>query len=102
MLDAARRSLAKAQATNRSEYDRDENLQLALTHLIQIVGEAARRVSPSFQQAHPEILWSDIIGMRHVVVHHYFRVDEEIVWQVASTDLKELIRSLESIIDVDS
>lgn len=54
---------------SRAAYDADEDLRLALTHLVQTLGEAARRVSSPFQQAHPEVPWRKIIGMRHKVVH---------------------------------
>ena len=51
---------------------------LALAHLVQVIGEAARRVSPEFCDAHPEIPWKAIVGMRHKVVHDYMDVDEDI------------------------
>jgi uncharacterized protein with HEPN domain len=54
---------------------------------IQIIGEASRRISPEFLAAHPEVPWSDIIGMRHKVIHDYFEVDWETVWYTATTDL---------------
>jgi uncharacterized protein with HEPN domain len=101
MLDTARKVLEKVEGKTRAEYDRDENLRLALTHLTQIIGEAARRVSPGFQQAHPGIPWSDIIGMRHVLVHQYMRVDEDIVWQVATAELSPLVATLAQIVPPD-
>jgi uncharacterized protein with HEPN domain len=71
---------------------------MALTHLIQILGEAARRISPVLQQSHPEIPWKQIIGMRHKVVHDYLHVDYDIVWAVVSTDLPPLIAQLEKFV----
>jgi uncharacterized protein with HEPN domain len=91
MLDMAKKAVAKTLGLSRADYDADENLRLALTHLIQIIGEAARRVSAEFTEAHSEIAWSDIIGMRHKVVHDYLGVDEDIVWQVVSDDLPKLV-----------
>ena len=67
-------------------------------HLIQISGKAARRVSPEFRQGHAGIPWTDSIGMRHVVVHDYLRVDEDIVWQVATADLPQLVAGVEPIL----
>ncbi len=55
-----------------------------LIHLIQVVGEAARQVSREFADKHPEIPWTNIIGMRHKVVYDYLGVDEDIVWQVVT------------------
>lgn len=57
MLDMARKATAKVHGRSRAEYDADEDLRLALTHIVQTLGEAARRVSLPFQQAHPEIPW---------------------------------------------
>jgi uncharacterized protein with HEPN domain len=84
MLDVARSVAGKVTGKSRAEFDADENLRLALAHLIQTFGEAARRVSPGFRQAHLEIPWSKIIGMRHKVVHDYLHVDFDIVWDVAT------------------
>ena len=56
-------------------------LRLALIHLVQVIGEAARQVSREFTVIHPEVPWENIIGMRHKVVHDYLGVDEDIVWQ---------------------
>lgn len=98
MLDMARKALDKTRGKGRPEFDQDENLRLALTHLIQIIGEAARRVSGDFHAAHPEVSWVDIIGMRHVVVHDYMRVDDDIIWQVVQADLPPLVVALDTIV----
>src|SRR5437016_3572181 len=94
MLDMARKAISILTAKTRVEYDNDETLRLALAHLIQSLGEAARRVSPEFQQAHSEIPWKQIVGMRHKVVHDYLHVDYDIVWVVVSADLPPLISAL--------
>jgi uncharacterized protein with HEPN domain len=95
MLDMARKAVSKTQGLSRAAYDEDENLRLALIHLIQIIGEAGRNVSRQFCDEHPEIQWADIIGMRHKVVHDYLGVDEDIVWQVVTKDLPKLVSALE-------
>jgi len=69
-----------------------------LAHLIQVLGEAARRVSPEFRQMHPEVPWNEIIGMRHKIVHDYLRVDEDIIWQVATVDLPRLVQTLDRLV----
>jgi uncharacterized protein with HEPN domain len=97
MLDAARLIAAKVSGKSRAEFDADENLRLALAHLIQTMGEAARRVSSPFQQAHPHVPWRKIIGMRHKVVHDYLHVDYDIVWNVA-TVMPPLVAQLEEIV----
>ena len=93
-----RRQSARPRAFARGAYDADENLRLALTHLIQIIGEAGRQVSREFSEQHPEIPWADIVGMRHKVVHDYLGVDEDIVWQVVTQDLPTLVAALEPIV----
>lgn len=55
MLDTARKAIDKVRGKSRVEFDEDENLRLALAHLIQIIGEAASRVSPSFRDAHSSV-----------------------------------------------
>ena len=97
MLDMARKAVTKTQGVSREAYDADENLRLALIHLIQVIGEAARQVSDQFVEDHPTVPWANIIGMRHKVVHDYLGVDEDIVWQVATSDLPQLVSTLEDI-----
>ena len=67
MLDMARKAAGKTQNISRETYDADENLRLALIHLIQTIDEAARQVSREFCNDHPNVRWADIIGMRHKV-----------------------------------
>ena len=101
MLDMARKAMEKIRGMNRSEYDADEDLRMALTHLIQTIGEAARGVSPAFQRRHESIPWRQIIGMRHKVVHDYLQVDYDLVWDVVTADLSRLVAELERIPGTD-
>ena len=95
MLDLARSALGKLKGKTRQEYDEDENLRLALVHLLQNIGEAARRVSSVLRSEHPEIPWTSIVGLRHRVVHDYLQVNFGIVWDVVLNDLAPLIAQLE-------
>jgi len=63
----------------RDNFDEDEDLQIVLTHLIQIIGEAATRLSPGLIDGNPQIPWRRITGMRHRVVHDYFAIDLDIL-----------------------
>ena len=101
MLDMARKAVAKAAGVTSDLYEADENLRLALTHLVQVIGEAGRHVSREFCDEHPEIPWQEIVGMRHKVVHDYLGVDEDIVWQVVTEDLPPLITWLEKAVERD-
>lgn len=98
MLDTATAAVRKVRDLAREDFDADENLRLALTHLIQTIGEAARQVSPGFQKGNPSIPWSKIVGMRHKVVHDYLQVDYDLVWDVATRELPPLIGALEKIV----
>ena len=98
MLDMANKAVEKTRGVTREEFDRNEDLRFVLTHLVQIIGEAAHRVSGEFRAAHPEIPWHSIIGMRHKVVHDYLDVDYGIVWDVATGELPPLIARLEKLV----
>lgn len=78
---------------------RTTRVRLALGRLVQNIGEAARRVSPALQDAHPDIPWRNIAGIRHKVVHDYFYVDFDIIWDVVTADLPALVSRLEQIAD---
>ena len=101
MLDLARQARELVASRTRAEYDADLALRLALAHLVQTIGEAARRVSPELQKAHPDIPWRNIVGVRHKVVHDYFYVDYDIIWDVVTSDLPGLMSKLEPIAGPD-
>jgi len=98
MLDFAIRAVEKLKGKNRKNFDEDENLRLALTHLIQVIGESASRVSERTQQIYPDIPWMEVIGMRHRIVHDYLHIKYDIVWQVVTKNLPTLIPELMKIV----
>jgi uncharacterized protein with HEPN domain len=63
-------------------FQTDRMMQHAVVRLIQIIGEASRKTSSEFRQAHSEIPWQEIIGMRNRVVHEYFRIIPDKIWEV--------------------
>jgi uncharacterized protein with HEPN domain len=73
-------------------------LTLAIIKSIEIIGEAASKMSESCRSNHPVIPWVDIINMRHRMIHAYFDVNLDIVWQTIQTDLPGLVEALERII----
>jgi uncharacterized protein with HEPN domain len=93
ILDAAEKIRRKV-AEGREAFDADEYAQLAIVHLVQIIGEAANRLSPELTGAHPEIPWRQIVATRNRVVHSYFDVDLELLWSVASVDIPKLEKQL--------
>jgi uncharacterized protein with HEPN domain len=98
MLDMAREAIGLIRNKTREDFERDRALSLALTHLLQTMGEAARRVSPEFRAAHPDLPWAAIVGLRHRVVHNYMHVDLDIVWNVVTQDLAPLAAQLERFV----
>jgi uncharacterized protein with HEPN domain len=78
----------------------DRRTLLALERLMELIGEAARRVSDEFQRAHPEIAWRKIIGLRNVLAHEYGRIDHRRLFLAATEDTVALSRILGAILAV--
>lgn len=98
MLIAAGGAVRLTRDVTQAEFSKDEALQLAVIHYIQIIGEAARKVSRERRATVSEIPWGQVIGMRHRVVHDYFDVRLPIVWDVVKNHLPPLIATLEIIV----
>lgn len=94
MLLAPRKVVDFSRNSDRMRFREDEVLQNAVMRLIQVIGEAARMISQEVKDAHPAIPWRGIIGMRHRLVHEYFRIDVDRVWDVIQEDLPHLIRKI--------
>ena len=98
ILDTASKISQLLSGKTKEEFMREELLIIAITHLLQVIGEAANRVSKEFRERHPEIPISAIIGMRNKIVHDYWDIDEEIVWQTAIMDIPVLVDKLKEIV----
>ncbi len=94
MLDHAAEAVEMARGRRREDLDRDRQLNLSLVRLLEIVGEAAARVSPAARQQLSDIPWSEVIGLRNRLVHGYDEVDFDILWDVIQIDLPPLIGQL--------
>ena len=101
MLLAARKVRQFTQGVGWEQFEKDDLIQNATMRQIQIIGEASRKVSVEYQQDHPEIPWLKIIGMRNKLVHEYFRIIPERVWDVVEKDIPELIRLVEPLVPPD-
>jgi uncharacterized protein with HEPN domain len=72
---------------NHDTFVNDDKTVDSVVRNLEIIGEAANRLSESFKTQHPEIEWRKIIGLRHRIVHDYFNIDVEIVWEIIQKDL---------------
>lgn len=91
MLCAARDAVAISQGRQRSDLDHDVMLQHALVHCVQMIGEAASRVSEANRVRVATLPWTRIVGMRHILVHAYFNVDYDAVWRVVTEHIPAMI-----------
>jgi len=79
-------------------YMADSDRRMATERRLEIIGEAARNVSREFQEAHPEIPWRQIIGLRHVLAHEYGDIRHERIFRIATNQILALISALEPLI----
>jgi uncharacterized protein with HEPN domain len=98
MLDAANEALTFIQGKNRSDLDIDRMLVLSLIRELEIIGEAASKISAEIRSQNTSIPWQDISGMRNRLIHAYFDVDLDTVWSTVSRDLPTLTAELEKIL----
>lgn len=91
-------NIEKYSSAGRAAFAADELIRTYVVHQLQIIGEAAGKLSPAFRTAHPEIPWPKMMGMRHILVHDYFRVDPDMVWGVTQTDLPPLKLQIQAIL----
>jgi uncharacterized protein with HEPN domain len=101
ILIAARHGTEFTSGLTSEEFSRNVQAQYATMRCISIIGEAASKVSNEFRGSHPEIPWQEMVGMRHRLVHDYFRVDIDKVWLVAKQDLPELVARLAPLVPPD-
>jgi uncharacterized protein with HEPN domain len=99
MLDAARKAVALTAGKTRVQVAADEISQLALARLLEIVGEAAGKVSPAFREAHPELPWDEMAGLRNRLAHAYFDVDLDVILDIVANDLPSLIERVQVVLD---
>ncbi|HEV7505085.1 MAG TPA: HepT-like ribonuclease domain-containing protein [Thermoanaerobaculia bacterium] len=98
MLDYAREALEMVRSQVRSDLDTDRKLNLALVRLLEILGEAANRISPEERSKYSQIPWSQLISLRNRLIHGYDQVDFDILWQIVTRDLPALESELEKIV----
>jgi uncharacterized protein with HEPN domain len=98
MLQAARNALRLAEGRTRADLDTDMMLGLSLWKLLEIIGEAAGRVSPELRGRHPHIPWQLAADTRNRLTHGYGKVDYAVIWSTVSNDLPSLVSDLEAVL----
>ena len=99
ILDAIDKIEVALRAYDQARFQQDWEKQLVIERLIEIIGEAANRLSQELQTSQPQIPWPQIVGMRNLVSHEYFRVDAVIVWNTALRSIPSLRAAIQQIFD---
>ncbi len=98
MLDACRESVQFSQGRSRGDLDSDRLFQLAMVRLVEIIGEAASRLTKETQVGSAHIPWPQIISTRNRLIHGYDQIDHDILWNILTQDLPPLIPALEDLL----
>ncbi|MCD4831666.1 MAG: DUF86 domain-containing protein [Anaerohalosphaeraceae bacterium] len=98
MLDAAQMVEQLSSGQDFAQYSKDRRTQLAIERSLEIIGEAAGRVSALFRDAHPEIPWHQIIAQRNVLIHEYGEIKQERIWKVVKENIPQLIEQLKPLV----
>lgn len=97
MLVAARKAIRFSQNLTYEQFSHSDLHQNAIFKVLEIIGEAASRISEDTKTANPEMPWTDIVGLRNRIVHAYFEIDLDVVWKIVNDDVPALIHELERI-----
>ncbi len=98
MIEYARKALRFVKGKKRSDLEQDDMRRLAVVRAIEVIGEAASRVTPTTRQQHPEVPWTRIAKMRNRLIHGYDQIDYDLLWQVLEDRLYPLIGQLRAIL----
>ena len=101
ILSACRKIEAIVAATNENSFLQDEVLPAAVLHHPTVIGEAISRLSIPLRERHPEVPWRQIMAVRHRIVHAYFDLDWQILWDAATGDIPELRRQVLGILTAE-
>jgi uncharacterized protein with HEPN domain len=94
LVAAAEKAVNYASQRSREDLDTDELLRLALTKLVEIVGEAAKQVSDGTRDQYPDVPWSAAARMRDRLVHHYFDINLDVLWSTVTEDLPAFLEQV--------
>lgn len=98
MRDSVKEAVSLTKNKSKEEIEKDRVLNLALTRLLEVIGEAANRIPAEIRSKYPTIPWPQVIGLRNRLIHAYDQIDQEILWEIISEDLPALYQQLEKLI----
>jgi uncharacterized protein with HEPN domain len=98
MLQASREALEFSRGVTLEAFLQDRKLQLAIERAVEIVGEAASRISLELREAHAEIPWRKVIAQRNVLAHEYGDVEPALVWELVTDHLPKLVAQIEPLL----
>jgi uncharacterized protein with HEPN domain len=101
MLNECRNAREFVAGMTREGFETDLKTQYAVVRALEIVGEAAGTVSDVTQAEYPEIDWRNLVNLRNRLIHQYSRVDLDVIWDIATLELDELILQLERIVPAE-
>jgi len=91
--------LAALVAEGREVFDRDSIRQRAAERLLEIIGEASNVISDEFKGEHPDVAWRHVVNLRHLLAHHYHRVDMDQIWTIATIDVPAMAEQLADAVE---
>jgi uncharacterized protein with HEPN domain len=97
--DSLREVREFVEGTNYEGFLEDRMMQNAVMRSFEVVGEAARRVSPEFREAHPDVPWRLMGDFRNKLIHDYFALDLEVIWKTATEDAPMLLAQIEGLVE---
>jgi uncharacterized protein with HEPN domain len=98
ILKAGRKLIRITSGMSRASFEQNDVVQDSAIRQIEIIGEAAKKVSSGFKETHPEIPWREMVGMRNRLIHDYWRIDIEQVWKTIQEGIPALIRQIEPLV----
>ena len=98
VLEAMQRIQVYTEGLSRAQFMQDRRTQDAVVRNIEVIGEAVKKLSTSLRKKHPVIPWKEMAGMRDKVIHHYFGINYDTVWTVASEEIPQLASKIAAIL----